>query len=128
MFGLQKSAAVRLPAVGLWIRRGENLARAAATAARVVFGWLRRARAAMAYAKARRDAKRALYALDDRMLQDIGLRRDEVAGTVDAMFRRAEDRGGLAPVGNVNTSETPKVAEVAEVADASNDRRFDSAA
>ena len=124
MFGLQNSAGARLPAVGLWIRRGEGLARAATAAVWAVGRWLQRAYSATAGAKARRDARRALYALDDRMLQDIGLRRDEVASTVDAMFRRAEANVGVEPVRNVNASETTEVA----VADASNDRRFESAA
>jgi len=124
MIGLQNSAGARLPAAGVWVRRGEGLARAAAAAVRALGRWLQRAYSAMACAKARRDAKRALYALDDRMLQDIGLRRDEVAGTVDAMFRRAEGNVGVEPVRNVNASETTEVA----VADASNDRRFESAA
>jgi uncharacterized protein YjiS (DUF1127 family) len=124
MFGLQNSAGTRLPAAGVWVRRGEGLARAAAAAVRAAGRWMQRAYSAMAGANARRDAKRALYALDDRMLQDIGLRRDEVASTVDAMFRRAETKVGVEPVRDLNASETNEVA----VTDASNDRRFESAA
>ena len=49
--------------------------------------WLQRIFTAFGRAHARRIAMRELYALDNRLLQDIGLRRDEVGTTVSAMFR-----------------------------------------
>jgi uncharacterized protein YjiS (DUF1127 family) len=124
MIAKEMSATARLPAAGVWVGRGEGLARAGAAASRQVGGWLWRAYAAMGRSKARRDAKRALYALDDRLLQDIGLRREQVAGIVDDMFRHDAGIHEVKPVRNVNAGQTADVA----VTDASNDRRFESAA
>lgn len=124
MITKELSAAARLPAAAVWIGRGEGLAKVTTAAARQVGGWLWRAYAAMGRSKARRDAMRALYALDDRLLQDIGLRRDQVASIVGAMFRHDAVTHEVKPVRNVNAGETSGIA----VADASNDRRFESAA
>ena len=66
MIDMEKSASAHLPAAGSWLRR--------------IFSALGRA-------QARRTALRELYALDNRLLRDIGLRRDEVGATVSAMFR-----------------------------------------
>jgi uncharacterized protein YjiS (DUF1127 family) len=66
MTNMEKSAAARLPAAGSWLQR--------------IFSALGRA-------QARRTALRELYALDNRLLRDIGLRRDQVGDTVSAMFR-----------------------------------------
>ena len=66
MTDMEKSATARLPAAGNWLQR--------------IFSALGRA-------QARRMALRELYALDNRLLRDIGLRRDEVGATVSAMFR-----------------------------------------
>ena len=68
--------------------------------------WLQRIFSAFGRAHARRMAMRELYALDNRLLQDIGLRRDEVGATVSAMFRaervaevaKPSRTGGIAPV------------------------------
>ena len=49
--------------------------------------WLQRIFSALGRAHARRMAMRELHALDNRLLRDIGLRRDEVGATVSAMFR-----------------------------------------
>ena len=68
--------------------------------------WLQRIFSAFGRAHARRMAMRELYALDNRLLQDIGLRRDEVGATVSAMFRtervaevaKPSRTSGIAPV------------------------------
>lgn len=62
----------------------ENRASAPLPAAR---NWLQRIYSAFGRAHARRVALRELHALDNRLLQDIGLRRDQVGETVNAMFR-----------------------------------------
>lgn len=87
MIGMERSATAHLPATNVWLERGEGAAKAAASAARGLFVWLRPALAAFERAQARSAARSALYRLDDRLLKDIGLRRDQVAGTVDEMFR-----------------------------------------
>lgn len=84
---METSASAHLPATRVWLARGESVAKAAASAAQGLFGWLRPAFAAFERAQARSAARRSLYLLDDRLLKDIGLRRDQVAGTVDQMFR-----------------------------------------
>jgi len=87
MINVEQSASARLPAAGVWLQRGEGLARAAVAVVRGMSRWLQRGSAALGRAHARRVALRELHALDDRLLQDIGLRRDQVGTTVDAMFR-----------------------------------------
>ena len=87
MTNLEKRASAQLSTAGTWLERGEAAARAVGRAVRVVDGWLTRAFAGLAAAQARRQARRELYALDDRILADIGLRREQVADCVDAMFR-----------------------------------------
>jgi hypothetical protein len=73
---------------------------------------------------ARSVALRELHALDDRLLRDIGLRRDQVGITVDAMFRNNEVTETAQPVRQVDTGGDA----VTPVVDASNDRHFQSAA
>ena len=96
MINVEKRASAHLSMAGYWLERGETLARASVGALRAVDRWLSRAFAGIAGAQARNSARRELYALDDRMLADIGLRRDQVADCVDAMYRdttaaRSED-------------------------------------
>ena len=87
MINVEKRASAHLSMAGYWLERGEALARAVVSALRVVDGWINRAAASVAGAQARRTARRELYALDDRMLADIGLRRDQVSECVEAMYR-----------------------------------------
>jgi uncharacterized protein YjiS (DUF1127 family) len=94
MIDLENGASARLPAAHVWLERGESLARTAAGVVGGMLRWLERARA-------RRAALRELYRLDDRLLQDIGLRRDQVGELVDGMFRRSEPRAAARPVDNV---------------------------
>lgn len=124
MFGMETSAAARLPAAGVWLRRGAGLARAVTTLVQDMNHWLRRASSAIARVQARRDAMRTLYALDDRMLRDIGLRREQVESTVDAMFRRDPDAEATQPSREVDAAETTDTGAI----DASNDRHYESAA
>ena len=100
MIDREKSASARLPMARVWLQRGEALATAA---------------------QARRMARRELYALDDRLLNDIGLRRDQIAGFVDGMFRGNGD-SLRRPVAMAARTEA-----VAEIGDSS-DRHFKSAA
>lgn len=87
MFNMEKRASAHLPAARVWVRRGEILAKAIGAAARGIGDWLGRGLSALERGQARRMALRELYALDDRLLKDIGLSRDQVPATVNAMFR-----------------------------------------
>jgi hypothetical protein len=69
-------------------------------------------------------ALRELHTLDDRLLQDIGLRRDQVGTTVDAMFRGDTVAETTQPSLELDTADSGNVPAVA----ASNDRHFQSAA
>ncbi len=69
-------------------------------------------------------ALRGLYALDDRLLQDIGLRREQVGSTVNAMFRRNPVAEVTQRSREVDTGGSGDVTEL----DASNDRHYQSAA
>jgi uncharacterized protein YjiS (DUF1127 family) len=87
-------------------------------------GWVRRGFSALGRVYARRVALRELHALDDRLLRDIGLRRDQVGMTVDAMFRGdavAEQAQAVRQMGTAGSGDAP-------VVDISNDGRFQSAA
>ena len=124
MINVEQGASARLPAAGVWLRRGEGLARAAVAVVRGMGRWLRRGSAALGRAHARRVALRELHTLDDRLLQDIGLRRDQVGTTVDAMFRGdtvAETTQPSLELDAADSGDAPAVA-------ASNDRHFQSAA
>lgn len=83
--------------------------------------WFQRIYSAFGRAHARRMAMRELYALDNRLLQDIGLRRDEVGATVSAMFRTERAAEVAKPSREVTT------ADIA-VAGARNDSQLQSAA
>ena len=100
MTDTEKSAAARLPAAGNWLQR--------------IFSALGRA-------QARRVALRELYSLDNRLLRDIGLRRDEVGPVVSAMFR-ADSVAEAAP----SSREVPSGHFAA--AGGHNDRHYQSAA
>lgn len=106
MFSQEKSASAQLPA------------------ARGVRHWLRRGFTALARAQARRTALRELYALDNRMLQDIGLSREQVEATVSAMFRRDP----IAEATQKSREVTAGGAAQVPALDASNDGRYKSAA
>jgi uncharacterized protein YjiS (DUF1127 family) len=80
MHNVDGGAIARLPVTGIWVRRGEDLGRTV----RGIFG---RSLSALGRAQARRAARRELFRLDNRLLNDIGLRRDQVDEFVDAMFR-----------------------------------------
>jgi uncharacterized protein YjiS (DUF1127 family) len=124
MISMEKRASAHLPAAGVWLQRGEGLAQVLRGAARGLTHWLQRRASAFARAQARRTAMRELYSLDDRLLQDIGLSRDLVAPTVNAMFR-ANPAGEAAQVSRpVDTGAGVEVAPV----DASNDGRYKTAA
>jgi uncharacterized protein YjiS (DUF1127 family) len=114
MINVEKSAGLRLPADGVWLQRGEALAKAAVAVVRSINDWV----------NARSVALRELHALDDRMLQDIGLRRDQVGVTVDAMFRGNAVTETPQPVRQVDAGGNGDI----PVVDASNDRHFQSAA
>jgi uncharacterized protein YjiS (DUF1127 family) len=87
MIDREKSASARLPVARIWLQRGEALAGAASDAVRTIDVWLGRRLSVFAAAQARRAARRELYTLDDRLLKDIGLRREQIAEFVDGMFR-----------------------------------------
>jgi len=123
MISMEKRASAHLPATGVWLQRGEGLARVLRGAARGLNSWLQRRASAFGRAQARRTAMRELYALDDRLLQDIGLSRDLVAPTVNAMFR-GNTTGDTARVSREVDAGGAQVASV----NASNDGQFKSAA
>ena len=83
--------------------------------------WLRRIISAFGRARARRMALRELYALDNRLLQDIGLRRDEVREAVSAMFRTVPVAEASQPAREAAVSGIAAVGE-------HNDRHYQSAA
>ena len=124
MINVEKSAAARLPADGVWLQRGEGLAKVAVAVVGSINGWVRRGFSGLGRVYARSVALRELHALDDRLLQDIGLRRDQVGVTVDAMFRGNAVTETAQPVRQADTDGDA----VTPVVDASNDRHFQSAA
>jgi uncharacterized protein YjiS (DUF1127 family) len=109
-------AIARMPVTGVRVRRGEEFGR-------VVRGVFERSLSVLGRAQARRAARRELFRLDDRLLKDIGLRRDQVDEFVDAMFRRADTVAAARPTDATQTSdEEPTRVNVG------NDGRFRSAA
>ena len=124
MINVEQSAAARLPVDGVWLQRGESLARAAVVVVARINGWVRRGFSALGRVHARSVALRQLHALDDRMLQDIGLRRDQVGVTVEAMFRGDGVVETAQPVRQLAAGGNDDI----PVVDASNDRHYRSAA
>jgi len=124
MINVEKSASARLPGDGVWLQRGEGLARAAVVVVRRITGWVRRGFSALGRVHARSVALRELHALDDRLLQDIGLQRDQVKITVEAMFRGDGVAETAQPVRQVDAGGNGDI----PVVDAGNDRHFQSAA
>jgi uncharacterized protein YjiS (DUF1127 family) len=124
MIKMEQSAAARLPVDGVWLQRGEGLAKVAVAAVRSINGWVRRGFSALGRVYARSLALRELHALDDRLLRDIGLRRDQVGVTVDAMFRNNGVSETAQPVRQVDSGGDA----VTPVVDASNNQHFKSAA
>lgn len=113
MTEMEKRAAARLATAGTWLQRGESLA-----------GIVTRVFSAFARARARRQTLRALYALDDRILEDIGLSRDQVESTVDAMLSRPPVAEEVVAVRDVNAGQAADT----PVVGVSNDRHYESAA
>ena len=124
MISVEQSAGLRLPADGVWLQRGEGLARVAVVAVRKINTWVGRGFSALGRVHARSVALRELHALDDRLLQDIGLRRDQVGTTVDAMFRGDAVAETAQPSRQVDADGNGDIS----VVDASNDRDYRSAA
>ncbi len=124
MINVEQSAGVRLPADGVWLQRGEGLARMAVVAVRKINAWVGRGFSALERVHARSVALRELHALDDRLLQDIGLRRDQVGTTVDAMFRGNGAAETAQPSRQVEADGNGDI----PVVDAGNDRHYRSAA
>ena len=124
MIKMEQSAAARLPVDGVWMQRGEGLGRAAVVAVRKINAWVGRGFSALGGVYARSVALRELHALDDRLLQDIGLRRDQVGTTVDAMFRGDAVAETAQPSRQVDADGNGDI----PVVDASNDRDYRSAA
>ena len=124
MINVEKSARLRLPADGVWLQRGEGLAKAAVAVVRGINGWVRRGFSALGRVYARSVALRQLHSLDDRLLKDIGLQRDQVRITVEAMFRGDGVAETAQPVRQVDAGGNGDI----PVVDAGNDRHFQSAA
>lgn len=79
-------------------RRGRCLRSAAMfTAARTLAGFLGRSLRGLRRGLSRRLAQRRAIAqlsrLDDRLLADIGMRREDIPRVVDSLARRSDDRG-----------------------------------
>ena len=123
MIDMEKSASARLPATRVWLQVGEGVAKAAAAVARGINGYFQRGLSALEGAGARRAARRELYALGDRMLQDIGLRRDQVEETVETMFRSRPVAAAAQSRREVSAGSEDIVA-----VKASNDRHYQSVA
>lgn len=117
MHNVDGGAIARLPVTGVWVRRGEDLGR-------VVWGVFGRALSVLGRAQARRAARRELFRLDDRLLTDIGLRRDQVDEFVDTMFRREHTVAAARPTDAVVAGGSEVTTEV----NVGSDRHFRSAA
>ncbi len=124
MMNVERSASAHLPGAGVWLERGAGLARVVAGVVRGTGRWLLRGLSVLERAQARHLVLRELCALDDRLLQDIGLRREQVGSTVNAMFRGNPVAEATQPSREVDTGGSRDVTEVG----ASNDRHYDSAA
>ncbi len=124
MTTLEKSASARLPVARFWVERGEGLARAAVAVVARINVRVGRVFSALGRVYARSVALRELHALDDRMLQDIGLRRDQVGVTVDAMVQRNKVARATQPSRELEAADTSDDPAL----DVSNDRRYKSAA
>lgn len=124
MIDMEKRASAHLPAAPVWLQRGERLADTAVDVARGLVRALRRLLAYIEGGRARRAALRELYGLDDRLLADIGLRRDQVAGLVDDMFRGGD---GEAAAGPIHAQAIAGAEDITEV-NAGNDAQYRSAA
>ena len=124
MINVERSASAHLPAARVWLKRGEGLARAAVGVVRGMNRWLGRGLSALGRAQARRVAVRQLYALDDRLLRDIGIPREQVGVVVEAMFRGHPVAEATQPSRQVDTGGSGDFTEP----DASNDRHYQSAA
>lgn len=124
MMDVEKSASARCSTTNVWLTRGESLASALAVAVRRLQRALGGGLSSLRRAGARRAALRELYRLDDRLLADIGLRREQVAELVDGMFRRDGAETVIRAPGKSTVAACGDVAG----ADAGNDDRFRSAA
>ena len=91
MHNVDGGTVARMPVGSVWLRRGEELGRAFGEAFEGLGRWLGRG-------SARRAARRDLHRLDDRLLADIGLRRDQIDEFVDAMFRDVKPVAARRPV------------------------------
>ena len=120
MIDRENRASARLPAAPNRLERGKGLAKALADVPRSIYHWLERIVSRLASVQARRTALRNLYALDDRLLHDIGLRRDQVAEVVEGMFRGQDVE--------TPTPAAPVVQTAAGEADVDNERHYKSAA
>lgn len=101
MHNVDGGAIARSPVADVWQHRGEGLGKA--------FGeFFRR----LGRARARRAARRDLHRLDDRLLKDIGLRRDQVDEFVDTMFRRGDNVAATRPT---DTAIAEAIEDMAEV-------------
>lgn len=93
MHNIDGGAIARMPAGRVPVSRGEGFGK-------LLRDTLGRLGSRFGHAHARRMARRDLHRLDDRLLRDIGLRRDQVDEFVDAMFR-AEEPVSAKPPRNV---------------------------
>lgn len=112
MIGMEKSASARLPAANVWLGRGERFARTAAGVVVGVLRWLQRRLSSLERSKARRASLRELYRMDDRLLRDIGLRRDQIGEFVDAMLRRTDVEAVTRPTRKAVTAGPEDIAGV----------------
>ena len=124
MIDMEKSASAHLPASGVWLQLGEGVVSAAASGVRGMNRYFQRSLSTLERAMARRAARRELYALGDRLLQDIGLRRDQVEETVDTMFRRGPGEAIAKPSREVIAGSSEGIAAVS----VSNDPHYKSVA
>lgn len=124
MIDMEKSASAHLAVADVWLRRGERLAAMFRGLARVSGRALGGVLAYLQGIAARRAALRELYRLDDRLLKDIGLRRDQVAGAVDAMFRDGHSQSATTRISTRAVAGREDITEV----NVGNDAQYRSAA
>lgn len=104
MIDHRESTLARAAWARAWVVKGERLSAVAGAIGRGLVGAVK----AVRRWQARNAARAALEGLDDRLLRDIGLRRDQIEPAVQAMFRKPPVPVASAAPNAVETGVTPR--------------------